>query len=172
MMIFVGGRRHGTVWKWSGATSLIVGDADATPPEPTPPPSYVDMQTGDQYSSVSVALRFPHPLTDQAIATWAATVYMHVELLPHQEQAMAMLQDAVARWWFTTHGTRRDETVPAASNGHTPAPTTVYSADCEVCTGRMVGDNPRDRARWIRAHMDSTGHTVRWSDNAPTTEGT
>jgi len=80
---------------------------------------------------------------------------------------MQALQDAVTRWWFTTHGTHEPLSTPD-KNGH--APTIVYLATCEECRMDLPFESPRDRARWMQGHMDKTGHKLTWSDVTATRE--
>lgn len=164
MTLFVGGQRHGTDQ-----------DMDRTPPTADGvrdlPPSFVDSTTGEAYVRVPVMYQLNNPLTNHPIPgqVWEQDIYLLTTLIGEgPENGMAYLRDSVTRWWFTTFGTRKStEESVAESNGHQ----TIYSAKCEGCVHAWVFDTQTDRARFMRIHIDETGHTMRWSDDAATIEG-
>jgi len=130
------------------------------------PPSFADVQTAERYALGPVSMAMLNPITNQPVAVLENTVYM-VEGLTDPQQLVMALTDSVTRWWFQTHGTRKDPV--AESNGHHDQ--TIYSAKCEGCTQAWVFGTPATRAAFMREHIDSTGHTMRWSDDTRTIEG-
>lgn len=163
MILFVGGSRHGTEY----VRTVTVDKLDPAPP------SFVDVQTAERYGLAPVSMTMLNPITNQAVAILENTVYVVEGLTDPQQLAMG-LADSVTRWWFQTHGTHKEPfaAVPAQHNGHADrsglAPR--YHARCEVCVEAEVFTSPLARARWMQTHMDA-GHTVRWTDDAPTSEG-
>lgn len=106
MTIFVGGPRHGDEYH---AEPAHVG---------SPPFSYVDPATGELYLLLPVVQRVPNPITGQPWYTLECIVYLHGALSRDQQSAQMALQDAVTRWWFTTHGTRNELSTPDANGNH------------------------------------------------------
>lgn len=155
MTIFVGGSKHGTE---------DVGG-------PVGRPSAVDMSTGHQYVLAPVSMALTDLETGQQKEVWTNTVYMFTELAGNPQAAAANLGDAVTRWWFTTHGSLSKPST-AASNGHSDTPVGVlYSARCEECITADVFTDLLERAQYMHRHRETTGHTMSWSDSAPTSEG-
>lgn len=162
MTLFVGGQRHGQDIDMDAAPPTADGVHDL-------PPSFVDSTTGEAYVRMQVQYQLRNPLTGQPMPgqLWVQDIYLLTTLAGESPQnGMAALQDSVTRWWFTTRGTHRP---PAESNGHHDG--TVYSARCEGCVEAWVFGTATMRAAFMREHIDLTGHTMRWSDDTPTTEG-
>jgi hypothetical protein len=161
MTIFVGGSKHGT-----GYRSDVM-------PDVKPPPSYVDMATGDQYVLAPVNFQTQHPLTGQPDQQWENTIYLHAALTQDPNMGMAALQDAVTRWWFTTHGTHKPLSTPD-TNGRaeaSPEPQVLgYLALCEGCRSDLAFDTQIERAKWMQEHIDKTGHKPTWSDAVVVTD--
>lgn len=169
MTIFAGGARHGTEWEppKSAGTGPMVMTGGATAPA-SPPKSFVDAATGDQYGLVEVTFQLPHPITGQPDQVWTNTVYLHASLAADPNAGMAALQDAVTRWWFKTSGTHKALSTPD-KNGHGTAGVR-YVAHCAECQQRELPghtqqfDNLGSRALWMTGHIEATGHKVTWTD--------
>lgn len=168
MTLFVGGQRHGTDV-----------DMDSAPPAtgtPDRPPSFVDPVTGEAYTRVTVSFQLNNPLTQEPIPgqVWENDIYLQNTLAGDPNQGMAGLQDSVTRWWFQTHGTRKEsiEGSLAERNGHHQTGESL-SARCEGCGQADVYATRLERAAWMQHHIETTGHTVRWSDDpaVPIIEG-
>jgi hypothetical protein len=169
VILFVGGALHATQYNPPPDPPMValvnVPAADSATP---PPPSFVHPGTGDQYLLVKVAYAIPHPITGQAVSSWENTVYVHAGLTGNQQQQMMALSDAVTRWWFTTHGTRRSLSTTDGDNSRGQA--LCYVARCDSCDESLAFENLLDRAHWMRTHIEETGHELSWSDVLATVE--
>jgi hypothetical protein len=163
MPLFVGGSLHGQ--------NISVDHTD--PDDARLPASYVDAATGGSWTLTSVDLKLPHPITGQPDQQYHHQVYMAPQLVADPSQAMAGLQDAVTRWWFTTTGVHSFLGDVAEHNGHsdTEGARMFFVSMCAQCgigetSTPLAFETLRERAHWIDAHRQSNaGHDITWAEH-------
>lgn len=166
-VLFVGGPLHATTWtppeSWTSVEQI--------------PPTYLDPVTGCTYQKVPFGYDVPSPLDPNVIVQrWALVMYLFTEAAISPEVAAAAVSDSVVRWWCMNMGELDQTLAHGPGNGKMPAEAlTVYVATCGECVSGLSGGAPlslqfasmTDRARWMRAHIDTLGHKPGFEDVTP-----
>jgi hypothetical protein len=160
-VIFIGGPFHGM--DVDNAT-LAAGAAEL-------PRIYTDVESTHRWQLFPVTFEIRDPLTQVVVSTYRLPVYMSTAMGGAPPDVMMRgISDAVTRWYFATFGEPTDNLANPRDNGHADpvmgTPKVWYLATCDECTPalREPFTTTLGRAKWMQAHIDTTGHKVEWSD--------